>query len=100
MELELILTKILELGLELNPKTVAGIGINSIFFGMTKGLDMESACEFVRYFLSASMLLGCVKFHAHPQKTPLTSLSPCNDVNFYQSGSSFLSRRQVPFRRK
>ena len=40
LELELILTKILELELELNPKNVAGIGIgiNSIFFGMTNGL--------------------------------------------------------------
>ena len=42
LELELILTKILELELELNPKTVArvGIGINSIFFGVTKGLTL------------------------------------------------------------
>ena len=38
LELELILTKILELEFELNPKNEAGIGINSIFFGMTNGL--------------------------------------------------------------
>ena len=38
--MELILAKILESQLELNPKNVARIeiGINSIFFGMTKGL--------------------------------------------------------------
>ena len=43
LELELILTKILELELELNPKNVAGIGIgiNSIFFGMTNGLHIH-----------------------------------------------------------
>ena len=45
--MELIHTKILELELELNPKTVAGIGIgiNSIFFGMTKGLDSDKFQE-------------------------------------------------------
>ena len=40
LELELILTKILESELELNPKNEAGIGIriNSIFLGITNGL--------------------------------------------------------------
>ena len=43
LELELILTIILELKLELNPKTVAGIGIgiNSIFYWMTRGLSLN-----------------------------------------------------------
>ena len=36
MELELILTKILELELELNPKTVAGIGIEKNIFDASK----------------------------------------------------------------
>ena len=66
LELELILTKILELELELNPKNVAGIGIgiNSIFFGMTNGLHIHIYVTDIYHSLSYYVFAYAIIYHS------------------------------------